>query len=180
MELEIRANPSFPRVKLLIGLLAIVPGDCYAQSTVPSTGTLATLRSTPGHVVTSLTPSATTGGSFTSMSTAIATSLPPVVSSTGSTAAPSSLSASFPPVGSVPRDFSPQGLENLWSIVRYFYDWSFHPCSSTLMIQRLVAQFSPRHLQQLPFRPYRYRSPRPLLHFTRLGSHPSLKISCLS
>lgn len=38
-----------------------------------------------------------------------------------STTVASQTGASFPSTGSVPRDFSPAGLDKLWDIVRYLF-----------------------------------------------------------
>jgi hypothetical protein len=56
-------------------------------------------------------------GTAASRSTLATSSFPSTVSATP-TSTSASAGASFPPVGSIPRDFSPQGLERLWDLVR--------------------------------------------------------------
>lgn len=94
----------FSRIRLCVSL---VVGILHASG-----------QSTSGSHATA-TPSATSSHPTTSGSSMVLT-LTPTPISTVTASSPTisaTLSASFPPVGSVPRDFSPQGLEQLWSIV---------------------------------------------------------------
>ncbi|KAJ7267247.1 glycoside hydrolase superfamily [Mycena rebaudengoi] len=58
-----------------------------------------------------------THASSAALSTSRAPTAPPTTASTTSTSTAVSPGTSFPPVGSIPRDFSPAGLERLWDLV---------------------------------------------------------------
>ncbi|KAF5340463.1 hypothetical protein D9758_013571 [Tetrapyrgos nigripes] len=67
---------------------------------------------------TAKTPTSSTGTGTVLSNTAISISVP-TITVTGAPTAPASTIAalaSFPPIGSIPRDFSPEGLDQLWDI----------------------------------------------------------------
>lgn len=111
-----KVNPTLnlPWTSQFIGLFLFVISNSYAQSASPTTAAAIVSATTPPPHSSMATGSAIFTG------TAKTSNPPSAASSAGSAATPLPLSASFPPVGSIPRDFSPQGLENLWNIVRSY------------------------------------------------------------
>ncbi|KAF5387514.1 hypothetical protein D9757_006593 [Collybiopsis confluens] len=88
-----------------------------AASTPSATSAVSTAASTPS--ATSAVSTAASTPSATSAVSALSSGLPATITAapTFTSTAPSGSDHPFPPVGSVPRDYSPQGLEKLWDIV---------------------------------------------------------------
>ncbi|KAF8201326.1 glycoside hydrolase superfamily [Mycena galopus ATCC 62051] len=73
-----------------------------------------------------------TSGSFSKIATSISSAELSISTTASPTSTSSSATGTFPPVGSIPRDFSPQGLERLWDL---------HICDSAVPASAALPSF---------------------------------------
>ncbi|KAJ3565484.1 hypothetical protein NP233_g7603 [Leucocoprinus birnbaumii] len=124
ISLQHRGKPSVTPSARRIKTLSRVPHDTFTYSSLYSINSNSRnpdrkvyIRASTGSHAISAT-STTSSLLASSSGSAVLTLLPtPTGTVTATPVNSATLSASFPPVGSIPRDFSPKGLEQLWSIV---------------------------------------------------------------